>query len=120
MLGANRLSFDLTKGKNTGRLIINCKPPYEQPLIYFYGIKIDENELLKVPKFSIISIELDSGTHNIEIYAIPNTMQFLYGQSFGSKTKETVELEPKKTIVYDYTGPAVFFRHFRALRGNFQ
>ena len=108
-LKLERYQLDFSKSNNPGLLILYCNPPSQQLLIGNYILKIDDNEPIRLFKYSISEIKIDPGTHDIELYSISEGMQFLYGESFGKKTKEKVSIAAGEKAAYEYVGSFICF-----------
>ncbi|MBI4242466.1 MAG: hypothetical protein HY606_00080 [Planctomycetes bacterium] len=103
--GKQNYNFDLSTTPKTGILLIYAIPPSQQIAINNYGIKIDDRDIITIFKYSSTRIIIDTGSHKLEIFALPKIWKGIYGDVFGKLTTKQILIEESKSVAFEYTGP---------------
>lgn len=98
-------SFDLSDGGDYSTVNISCLPPSQQVFISNYQFVIDNREIIKVFKHSEVDLKLKPGEHTITISSIPDSLKFIYGETFGKPSTVLLYIKENEHKKYKYTGP---------------
>ena len=97
--------FNLAGTTITGNLLIHVIPPSQQFVIDQYGVKIDDEDVIPIMKYSDAVFVLDEGIHRVEVFALPRIWKGIYRDFFGKPTVKQISITRGVTIAFQYMGP---------------